>query len=91
MQAGYIKYSLWIDADGALYVQITENMINTDHPGTHSKLLFKVSEYTRYIDSDNAIEAVSGLNIETGSWEISSDNNDRGFIRAILRQLFPTN
>ena len=89
LTSGELEYCLWTDHDGALYVQILRNLTNTKHPGTHSKLLFKVSDYLNLQSTANLSRGVPGIDAETFKEDQSQNKDDPGFIKAILKQLFP--
>jgi hypothetical protein len=86
---GQLEYCLWTDDEGALYVQINRNLTETDSPGKHSKLLFRVSRYLNNKNTDNDSEEMRGIDPITLTEEVSKDNNDVAFIKAILKHLFP--
>lgn len=89
LKAGSLEYCLWTDDDGAFYVQIIRNLIKTEVPGTHSKLLFRISDYLNDRNSENALQGIRGINPETLSAEASENNDDSAFVKAILRHLLP--
>jgi hypothetical protein len=89
LKTGSLEYCLWTDANGALYVQIVRNRTNTQKPGTHSKLLFRVSAYLNDRYLENELPVIRGINPETFREETSENNDDSGFIKAILRHLLP--
>ncbi len=84
-----LEYCLWTNTDGALYVQIVRNLTNTASPGTHSNLLFRVSDYLNGRNTENASQEMRGINPETFSEETPRDNNNTEFVKAVLRHLFP--
>ena len=86
IKSGKLEYCLWTDHDGALHVQIIQNITETEHPGTHSNLLFRVSDYLN--PATTPLEMV-GFNPETFSKATSNNNDDAGFVKAILRHLCP--
>jgi hypothetical protein len=86
IKSGEIEYCLWTDHDGALYVQIIKNVTETKTPGTHSNLLFRVSDY---LNAETTPSILRGFNPETLTEETSRDNNDAGFVKAVLKHLFP--
>lgn len=87
---GEIEYCLWADTDGALFVQMVDNLIETRSPGSHSTVLFGVAEHldirfaTKIIDKMNCRESVPPFNKTT----VTGTNNFR-FLREILKQLVP--
>ena len=82
---GDIKYILWIDAIGDVYIQIVDN----DASGTFSKYLFSVSKYQAQRASSTALGNLEAYNIESQETEIVEDNNNGAFLKAILRSLLP--
>lgn len=86
IKSGEVEYCLWSDPDGALYIQIIRNIIKTDHPGTHSILLFRISDY---LNPAATSPEMVGFNPETFAKETSKNKDDAGFVKAILKHLFP--
>lgn len=84
---GLIKYHLWIDKTGELYVQILEN----EESGTFSKFLFSVSKYAGNHKNDKAIDNLEGYDIEENTFTTVKDNNNSGFLKAALRNILPDN
>jgi len=82
---GDIKYLLWIDAVGGVYIQIVGN----DASGTFSKYLFSVSKYQSERANTKALGNLEAYNIERKEAEIVEDNNNGAFLKAILRSLLP--
>lgn len=82
---GNLEYCLWTDDNGALFFQITKNNIETKKPGTHSNLLFRISDYL----NRNQEMKIIGFNLQTKINEVSHDNNDEAFIKAIVNHLLP--
>ncbi len=89
LKPGSLEYCLWTDDDGALYVQMVRNLTDTMTPGTHPKLLFRVADYLNDRNIVGASQGMRGINPETFSEEISRNNDDAGFLKAILKHLFP--
>ena len=89
IKLGTLEYCLWVDEQGALYVQIFRNLTNTTTPGTHSKLLFRVADYLNDGNAVDASQGIRGINPETFREETSKNNDDPGFIKAIVTQLLP--
>ena len=85
-KTGSIKYRLWLDASGLLYVQIIEN----DASGTFSKYLFSVSKYQAERNSTKPLGSLEVYNTETEMNEIVDDNNNGAFLKAILVHLLPS-
>lgn len=84
---GEIKYCLWVNETGnetcELYVQIIDN----DGGGTYSKNLFSVSEYQPYRNSNENPDQLKFFNVEKKEHDVSNNNNDIGFLKAVLRHL----
>jgi hypothetical protein len=89
LSSGNLEYCLWVDDQGALYVQIIKNLTETVSPGSHSKLLFKVSTYFDLRFSDAALDDLQGINPSDYSVTIDGNNDAGAFVKAILRHLFP--
>ena len=87
--SGTLDYCLWVSDEGALYVQIVFNHTDTKKPGTHSNLLFPVSKYACLENTDKTFKKIHGINPSTLLEEVSNDNNDAGFIKAIIGSLLP--
>jgi hypothetical protein len=84
-KTGNIKYCLWVDVEGALYVQMIEN----DASGTFSKYFFSVSKYKSERLRTRPLGGIEVYNIETCVTETVNDNNNGAFLRAILLHLLP--
>lgn len=82
---GKIKYGLWIDSSGNLYVQIVGN----EGTGTFSSCLFSVSKYASLRDGTKPIGQLNGYDLSDRSWRDSGNNNDVEFLEAALRHLLP--
>jgi len=91
LREGSLEYALWIDENGALFIQILRNIIETTKPGTHTKLLLRVSDYLDERHTKGNYSSILGINPETFEKEIETDSNNGRFIKAILRHLFPKN
>lgn len=86
---GTIKYCLWIDGEGNLYVQFDENEVSTNSPGTFTSLLFSVSEFASIRKSDSDIGHPSGFDAASGTRKAAANNNNGAFLKAVLRHLLP--
>ena len=84
---GTIQYCLWVDECGNLYVQFEINNTNTTTPGTFKDLLYSVSQYASFQNSNNAIPNPTGYDINTKTYRISENTNDPGFLKAVLHDL----
>ncbi len=91
LKSGTIEYCLWASKEGPLYIQILRNITETTNPGTHSKLLFCVSELLLQFNDKGSLKDLHGLNPETFDEEKSSNDNDSYFLKAILNHLIPNN
>ena len=84
---GTIKYCLWVDDTGKLYVQFAENEANATSSGTFTSLLFSVTEYASIRDCNLDIGHPKGLDASDGTRKIASNNNNGAFLKAVLRHL----
>lgn len=84
--AGSIKYCLWVDETGNLYVQMIEN----EGSGTFSNHLFSVSKYQSKRRNAKALGSLEAFNIENNTVENVNDNNNGAFLKAVLRHLLPS-
>ncbi|GEM_PF-3288166 len=84
-KAGNIKYCLWVDTSGNLYVQMIEN----EASGTFSKYLFSVSKYESQRTSTKVLGSMQAYNIDTGATENVDGNNNGAFLKAVLIHLLP--
>jgi hypothetical protein len=87
--SGPIEYELWFDGNGTSYVRIVGNEIVTNEPGTFSKLLFSVNEYSHLRNSNSDINPVCGYDLSTRTTIQSKNNDDGAFLKAVLRDLLP--
>ena len=85
-KTGSIKYCLWVNFEGSLYVQMIEN----EASGTFSEYLFSVAKYQSERTSTKALGSIEAYNIESGKSEIVDDNNNGGFLKAVLVHLLPS-
>lgn len=92
---GTLDYTLWIDDKGALFIQILKNNApKAKKPGTHTKLLLRVSDYLNELHTSEDYSSISGFNLERSKNETevqTTNNNNTSFIKAILRHLLPIN
>jgi hypothetical protein len=82
---GNIKYRLWVNGDGNLYVQFDAN----DETGTFSGLLFSVAEYAAVRNMTASIPPLNGYGLADKAQKISGNRNDGAFLKAVLRHLLP--
>lgn len=82
---GDIKYCLWVDNAGGLYVQIIENKAS----GTFSKHLFSVAKYQSLRASTIALGKLEAYSLERNKLEEVEDNNNGAFLKAVLKNLLP--
>jgi hypothetical protein len=78
---GTLEYQLWVDDGGSFYVQITKN----SDGGRLSPWLFSVAEYAS--NRKGTIGKPFGLDEANGGERKSGNNNDGGFLRAVLLHL----
>ena len=86
---GLIRYNLWTNDQGALYVQMFENDVDTEHPGTLNNYLFPIAEHIHDRCSDSKLDVTQGLSVDTLKLVNVKNNNTSAFLKAVLRQLFP--
>lgn len=86
---GRLAYQLWQDQYHGLYVQILRNneQQNAEPLGSFSCLLFPVADY--WLQKDTPISFPYGVCLETKLVKKSINNNDGGFLRAVLLILVP--
>lgn len=84
-KAGSIKYCLWVDEKGSLYVQLIEN----EESGTFSNHLFSVSNYQSKRKIKKALGHLEAFNVESKKIERLGDNNNGAFLKAVLLHLLP--
>lgn len=87
--SGTIMYVLWFDDNGATYVQMSENQIDTETPGTFSNFVFPIAKHAQERHLDSALTITKGYNLNTSKLEEVSDNNNSGFLKAVLLHLLP--
>lgn len=80
---GNLKYQLWVDSSGSLYVQIANNAA----AGTFSPLLFSVAKYASKRTRSQSIGNPAGLDLSGSVERQSEDNNDGAFLKAVLKHL----
>lgn len=83
---GKLKYRLWVDGEGNLYVQIEDNAA----AGTFSKLLFSESKYSSVRENTESIGQPVGYDLAEGKQRVSTNTNDGAFLKAVLRHLLPS-
>lgn len=84
---GTIRYCLWVDDTGNLYVQFEENKANATSPGTFTSLLFSVTEYASIRHSNADIGHPTGFDAKDETRKTASGNNNGAFLKAVLRHL----
>jgi hypothetical protein len=82
---GHIKYCLWVNEDGLLFVQMTGN----EASGTYSHHLFSVSQYASKRSSIEAIGELKAYNLNSKKDESLADKNNSAFLKAVLKHLLP--
>ncbi len=83
--SGKLKYRLWVDCEGNLYVQIEDNAA----AGTFSELLFSVSKYASVRNKPGSIGQPVGYDLGKNEERASANTNDGAFLKAVLRHLLP--
>ena len=78
-----IKYSLWVDDGGSLFVQFDGN----EKAGSFSKLLFSVSKYASIRNTTYSIGFPEGYDLQDKKVKNSKNENDRSFLKAVLIHL----
>lgn len=81
--AGTVKYQLWVDGSGSLYVRVEENAA----AGTFSALLFPVAKYAPERNSAQSIGHPVGLELAGKAERASANNNDGAFLKAVMHHL----
>lgn len=82
---GNVKYQLWLNDCGVLYVQI----IGNDGSGTFSDLLFSASQYASVRNSKASIGFPNGYDLINNCPKTSENENDGAFLKAVLCHLLP--
>ena len=82
---GYVEYCLWVDSKGRLYVEILEN----EERGTFTDLVYPVAKYAEFSNSPYAIKISDAFSVKNMKETKSVNNNDAGFLKAILLHLLP--
>lgn len=83
--SGKLKYRLWVDSEGNLYVQIEDNPA----AGTFSELLFSVPKYASVRNKPGSIGQPVGYDLAKNGERTSANTNDGAFLKAVLRHLLP--
>ena len=81
--SGKLKYQLWVDGEGNLYVQIEDNA------AAGTELLFSVSEYSSVRNKTESIGQPVGYDLVKNMQRASANTNDGAFLKAVLRHLLP--
>lgn len=82
---GKLKYQLWVDSGGKLYVRIEDNAA----AGTFSGLLFSTADYAAYRNAASSIGQPHGYDLSENKVKQSANMNDGAFLKAVLRHLLP--
>ncbi|MDO4795935.1 MAG: hypothetical protein Q4A28_08375 [Brachymonas sp.] len=82
---GSLKYNLFIDENGATFVQITHNSESGEFP----ELLFPVSKYAFNAKNNIKISQTRGYKQSTNRWHESENTNTDAFLRAVIKNLLP--
>jgi hypothetical protein len=80
---GMLTYQLWVDDCGSLYVQVEANAA----AGKFSALVYPVTKYAAQRNSNQSIGKPVGFDLEGGAERTSENNDDGGFLKAVLRHL----
>ncbi|MEI7590527.1 MAG: hypothetical protein WCJ49_04380 [Deltaproteobacteria bacterium] len=83
--SGKLKYRIWVDGEGDLYVQIEDNAA----AGTFSEMLFSVSKYATVRKNTASIGQPVGYDLTNREQRVSANKNDGAFLKAVLRHLLP--
>lgn len=83
--SGKLKYRIWVDGDGNLYVQIEDNAA----AGTFSEMLFSMSKYAPARKNTESIGQPVGYDLVKNEQRVSANTNDGAFLKAALRHLLP--
>ena len=79
--SGTLKYQLWVNDSGNLYVEITGN----SDGGSFSKLLFSAAQYAPA--RSKTIDKPFGLDLASRKERKSANNDDGAFLKAVLLHL----
>jgi hypothetical protein len=77
---GEVKYCLWVNKEGELYIQLQEN----EEGGTFSSILFSVQKYVHNMDETSNL---FGFDLNSGKEVRSKNRNDPAFLKAVLKNL----
>lgn len=81
---GKLKYQLWVDSCGNIFVQIVEN----PEKGTFSKWRFPVAKYASACNGTKSLGPLVGFDEEGKEQNQEGINsNDDAFLKAVLRHL----
>ena len=83
--SGKLKYLIWVDGEGNLYVQIEENAA----AGTFSEMLFPVAKYASVRKNAESIGQPVGYDLAKSEQRVSANTNDGAFLKAVLCHLLP--
>jgi len=83
--SGKLKYLIWVDGEGNLYVQIEDNAA----AGTFSEMLFPVSKYASVRKNTESIGQPVGYDLAKSEQRVSANTNDGAFLKAVLCHLLP--
>ena len=85
---GGLNYEVWGDCCGELFVTILDNDIQTEHPGTFSKVFYPVRTYANMRDAPESLGNPSGID-KTGATVTPRGTNNGAFLKAVLLDLLP--
>ncbi|WP_024612759.1 hypothetical protein [Pseudoalteromonas sp. TB64] len=84
---GTISYSLFVCNEGGLFVQLSENQIDTNSPGTFNNLLFPIAVYVREYNPNKAMNVEKGYCLKEQSYIRINNNNTSAFLKSVIRHL----
>lgn len=80
---GKIMYKLLINEKHELHIQFVEN----EEDGTFSDIVFSVAMYAPERHSRHVLKELEGYDPSTGKLVRRRDNNNGGFLKAVLKHL----
>lgn len=85
---GKLNYYLWVDGEGALYVQMLETVVKG---GNNSHNLFRISDFMKSLYSESAFRLPLKCRSPENAHGPSESNNevDPGYLKAVIKHLIP--
>lgn len=80
---GEIKYSLWVNKSGSLFIQLIDN----DASGTFSNHVFSIQQYESIRHSIEKFVNLEAYDVKNGKKIKADDNNNGAFLKAALIHL----